>query len=511
MIRKADDIKLNVRPVLLGMEHRYFYEGPCRFGKGEALQPGYDKFANEQLFEAFLTNIEAYKPENINILEPVRAGRTDDWENKEEMWELLRGSMADADVAFFFSNIGMDDIDVEFAQRFKTPLIVCPNSSFSPASINAAVTAKDPQAEVYVPMSWTEAGKLLASLRARKVIRSTNILLASRFNSDVSYSSVDTFSNHDLVTKNLGVHFRYINVHELLDQMTPATEEGNHTTPGRKTPNIDEADMTEVNALADELLEGADEVHVNREYLINSLIAYKVVQKNMELKDCNGFTIPCPDTCSTRRMNKMQFTFCLTHSLNMENGVPSACEFDADAVLSQQALIAVSGQRPYMGNTTPMPFENGAFMPLFGPTAEKLAELAKGDTSNLYFMQHSVPHRRFRDPAKTGPYALRHFAYDQGWGAVMRYNFDRDKDQVITLCRFSPDGGKLFIGKGTIVAGDGYELDNCNGLVYFRVADQKDFFTKQVKAGNHLALVYGDYTQELENLAKVLGIEALIA
>ena len=37
-IIKAADIRLKVRPVLLGLEHKYFYEGPCRFGQGEALE-----------------------------------------------------------------------------------------------------------------------------------------------------------------------------------------------------------------------------------------------------------------------------------------------------------------------------------------------------------------------------------------------------------------------------------------------------------------------------------------
>ena len=509
MIKKACDIKLNVRPVLLGMEHRYFYEGPCRFGKGEALEVGYDKLGNEQLFDAFLTSVKSILPEGAVLLDPVRCGRTDNWENKEEVWEKLRVGMQDADVAFFFSNIAVDDIDVEFAERFKdVPFLVSPSSSFSPTSIFAAVKAKNPKREIYVPINWTEAGEILAAMRARKVIRNTNILLASRFNSDMSYSSVDTFSNHDKVTENLGVHFRYINAHELLDDMSPAVPEGNHTTPGRETWNITEEEMAEAEKIADELIGGADEVGVAREYVINSVKAYLVVRKMMDEKDCNGFTIPCPDVCSTRRINEMKFTFCLAHSLNMESGIPSSCEFDANAVLSQQALIAVSNHRPYMGNTSPIPYENGDFIHIFGLSDARLEKL-KEQPENLYFMQHSVPNRCLRDPNKKGKYALRHFAYEQKWGAIFRYDFEQDAGQVVTLCRFSPDGSKLFVGKGTIVGGDGYDLDNCNGLVIFRVKDQLDFWNKQKWCGNHCALVYGDYTRQLSRLASVLGIEEL--
>ena len=512
MIRKASDFKLNVRPILLGLEHLYYYEGPCRFGSGEALQPGYDKFANEHTSAAFMDTVRKKLPENVNLLEPIRAGRTDDWDNKAEMWEEFAKGNADADVVVFQTNIGVDDIALEFIERYKVPVIIPPASNFSALTIRAAAKAKDPSAEVYSPIDWNAFSALLSALRARKVIRNTNILLASRLNSDVSYSSLDTFSNHDLVTKNLGVHFRYINVHELLDQMTPAAEGGNHTTPGRITPDLTDEDLVEANKIVDELIEGAEEVHVERKFILNSVIAYLTVRKQMDLKDCNGFTVPCPDVCSTRRINEMQFTFCLTHSLNMESGIPSACEYDANAVLSQQALIAVSGQRPYMGNTAPLPFENGEFLSKWGLSKERLERL-KVETGgqNLYYMKHSVPNRRFRDPNKNGRYALRHFAYDQKFGAIMRYDFEQDIDQVITLCRFSPDGGKLLIGRGTIVGGDGYYLDNCNGVIIFRVADQADFFQKQTLVGNHCVIVYGDYTKELSELASVLGIEELKA
>ncbi len=511
MIQKAETIKLKVRPVLLGIWHRYFYEGPCRFGKGDALQVGYDKLATEQAFKTFMEKVEAACPEGVELLEPVRVWRTDDWENTEDMWNALKDSCTGADVCFLRTTIGIDDLDVEFAERFDVPMIINPESNFSPSSIHAAVKAKNIDREIYVPQDWTHVNKLLKALRAKKVINSTRILLATRFNSDVSYSSCDTFSNHDLVTKNLGVHFRYVNVHELLDQMSPAVEGGNPTTPGRITPDLTDDDMKEVEALADEIMGNAESVDCERKYLINSLIAYVTVKKNLELKDCNAFTVPCPDVCSTRRLNEMQFTFCLTHSLNMENGIPSACEFDADAALSQQALIAVSGKRPYMGNTTPIPYENGKLFPLFGLTPEIQEKLIKENPHNLYFMQHSVPNRHFVDNEKQGKYALKHFAYEQGFGAVLRYDFEQDKGQVITICRFSPDGSKLVIGRGEIVTSAGYDLNNCNGMVIFRVKDAEDMWEKQIYAGNHMALVYGDYVEELKDLAKVLKIEALVS
>ncbi len=510
MIQKSSDIKLNVRPICLGAEHLYYYEGPCRFGKGEALQPGYDRIAHAQLHEIFLEELRGCSSEGINILPPLRAGRTDDWDNKEEMWKSLAEGMADTDLYVFRANIAVDDIVVEFASRFGKPLMIAPTSSFSVTTDVAAIRARMPDYPVYAECTWEDVGKRMDALRAKKVIANTRILLAVRFGNATSYSSVDSFNCFDRISDRFGTRFRFVNIHELIDQMSPAVEGGNPTTPGRKTPDLTEEDMREVNALADEMLAGASEVDVSRDFLIKTLIPYVTVKKNLDLKDCNGFSVPCPDVCSTRRLNEEQFTFCMTHSLLMEQGIPSACEFDVNSVLSQQSLIAVSGQRPYMGNTSPLPYENGKFIDLFGPTDEDKAELAK-DPENIYYMQHSVPNRCLRTPKKKEPYALRHFAYDQGFSAVFRYDFNRDIGQTVTLCRFSPDGSKLMIGKGTVIGGGAYELNNCNTHVLFRVKDAKDFFQKQSYVGNHMALVYGDYTEELEKLGDVLGVEILKA
>lgn len=48
-------------------------------------------------------------------------------------------------------------------------------------------------------------------------------------------------------------------------------------------------------------------------------------------------------------------------------------------------------------------------------------------------------------------------------------------------------------------------------LVYFKVKDQADTWTKQCMAGNHCTMVYGDYVKELTDLAISLGVEPLVA
>ncbi len=509
MIRKAADIRLKALPVTANMEHLYYYEGPCRFGKGESLEVGYDRLSNAQIAKAMVDRLHRWAPANVDVLEPVMINRTDNWDNPEEQWERLAKVVPEADVIVAHPRIGTDDLFIEMIERFDKPVLYSPDGICGIAETAAIRNKPGKKHVVYANRSWEQLAARLSAFRAAKVIRSTNFLLATRFGNTTSFSSVDSFNNYDLITARLGVHFRFINAHELLDQMSPAVEGGNHTTPGRVTPDLTEEDMAEVKKLADELMAGADEVEVSREYLENSLIAYVTVRKNLDLKDCNAFSIPCPDVCSTRRMNEQKITFCLTHSLMAEQGIPSTCEFDVCGGLSEQALIAVSGHSPYLGNSYPVRVRDGKVdIRLAAP--EELEKLGK-DPENLYYIAHSIAHRRMPDPNSNAPYALRHFAQDQGFGAIIRYDWNRDAGTPVTLCRFSPDGSRILIARGVVEGGAAYRTQGCGGPIIVRVPNADDLCDKQCSFGMHLPLVYGDYTKELKTMADILGIEAVMS
>lgn len=337
--------------------------------------------------------------------------------------------------------------------------------------------------------------------------------MAPRNGAALSFSGVDGAFDTEELTHNTGCRFRYISIHELLDQASPALPGGNHTTPGRDTWDITDEDLAEIEAAADDLISRAEEVEVDRRYVVNSLKFFKTVRKHMDRLDCCGFTAPCPDSCSTRRLNEEQFTFCLAHSLNMRDGLPSACEYDACSVVTQQALIAVSGQRCFMGNTMPVVKEADGEWATFGlgGIEDEDMPLLDEHEGHLYMMVHSVPNPRMNDPLEDGPYSLRHFAEEQGFGAVYRYDFNRDKGKAITVARFSPNGRKLLVARGTIVCGNGFRQHSCNTAIVFSVADQGDLFEKQMQVGNHLACVYGDYLEEMAALGKSLGIEVITA
>ncbi|MGN1001141.1 MAG: fucose isomerase [Oscillospiraceae bacterium] len=506
MINRGLDVKLNVRPVYIALVHEAYYEGPCRFGSGDALQPGYDTLIGHQLFADFVETVKNAVPPEVNLLEPVYVERTDGWVTKESVYEALLAGNSETDFYIVNSGIGRSDITLEFAQRVRKPIAIAPDRCCEVPIINAALRSRG--LEVYAARTWKELAVQIRALRLRKVLCNTSILLAVRMNSQASMSAVDTFISLDQVTEKLGVKFRYINIHELLDEMSPLTPDGNYTTPGRKTANITEEEIAEMEELADKMMAAAQEVHVEKKFLVNSLKAYATVKKNLDLYDCNAFSMPCPDTCSTRRLNQLQFTPCLIHSLLNEQGIPSACEYDINAALSMMLLEAVSGNAAYMGNTNVLPLEDGKLLQMDGLSGMKFPEIE--DKTNLYHTWHSVHNRKLHGiNAEDSPFAIRHFAYDQKFGAVLRYDYNRDAGQVLTTTRFSPDLKKLFVGRGVVVCGGDMDKDNCNNYLIYRVADQKKYFDAQMEVGTHLPLVYGDFTEELCLLGQLLGMEVL--
>lgn len=507
MIKRGLDVKLNVKPIFLGIVHKFYYEGPCRFAKGEALTPEYERLMMEELRPQFFKDVEDHLPDCVNLLKPVAAECHDDWVMPEALFDEITEEEADAYI--ISGGIARSALLIELGERTKKPIFQDPSIFADLTAVSAALRARG--LEAYGCRTWDEIATQMRVLRVRKALRKANILLAVRFDSNVSKSGNDTFVSLNHVTRAFGTHFRFLNLHELIDYLEPLPEGGNYTTPGRTdTPNITPEEIEKAEALADELLAGADDVHVEREFLVKSCKAYIEICKLLELHDCCGFTAPCPDFCSTRRANESQVTFCLTHSLLNEQGIPSACEYDIDAVLSMLILETISGREAYMGNTLPLVFEGGSLRPQKRFNIKDIADVK--DLHNLMTTSHSVAGRNFRGiGGKKASYGLRHFAYDQGFGAIMRYDFTQDKGQKITLCRLSPDCTKIFVGSGEIVGGGDYDVDNCNCYVVYRVKDQDDFYEKQCYVGNHVPLIYGDYTKELKLLGKALGLEVLEA
>lgn len=513
-MKKARDVKLNVKPMFLTLYHEYSFEGPCRFGNGFQLEKEFDLMMAAEKFKSWYEALKQAMPEDVvNLLPPVEVQRDENFLTTDEMLEALAEDVEDVDLYFIGYASRPYDLALEFAQRYHKPCAIvqacCASAITSAEFLSRGL-------EFYPFEAWEDATEYMNVLRVRKVLRETKIMAATRMTSSVSVSSPDSIINPEDLTEKLGVRLRYLSIHELLDQMTYNDPMQNHNTPGRKGLNLTKEDEKKIESLTREFIDGSVECDMEYDMVKRSMEAYYTIKKFLNAYECNAFTAPCPDVCATRRLNNEKLTFCLTHSLLNEEGISSACEYDLCALLGLVILSNIAFKPAYMGNTFTSPVRNGVRAPLpkalfFNPDSVDKAMDDLSQLENVVLTFHSVPNRKWHGyEAENQPYAIRSFAHS-GFGATIRYDFNRDAGQVITMTRIDPTCKKLFVAKGIVVGGIGYGDQNCSEGVFFQVKDSKDFYKKQAAIGNHVPLVYGDYVEQVKALGELVGLEVIEA
>lgn len=513
-IETGKDVKLNVRPVTVCVYHEYVFEGPCRFGEGDRLTKEFDLTNAAERHRAFVKSVNEHlgQLDYVNVMEPTIIMRDETFPIKEEMIEEMARDVAEVDI--YLMNVFPFGVDflLEFEKRYDKPMALLHFGS-NDAIFVSSLTARGHEA--YCWYNWDAAPHTLKILRARKVLGNTRVLCLPRANSTVSISACDSFFDHDAVSKHLGVGFRYYNMHEFLDQTQMVDPSTNPTLPGRIGDNINEDDAKAIREIARDLVRGAEICDVDEEFVFNSVKANYLAKKLMAKLDCNAFTAPCPDMCATRRLNEEQFTLCLNHSLNNECGICSACEYDVSALVSMILLSSLSFSAPYMGNTSlgKMNAEDAlTASPLLMKDKDGFAQTEGrlSATGGIGYTFHAVPNRKLKGYDKEqSAYSLRPFAMGGRWGATIRYDFNQDIGQAITMCRFDPTCSKIFVARGEIVAGAGYETENCTEGLFFKVSDGEKFFEGSLQVGNHIPLVYGDVYDEVVGFANLVGLEVI--
>ena len=226
---------------------------------------------------------------------------------------------------------------------------------------------------------------------------------------------------------------------------------------------------------------------MSRENVLPSVAFYVATWKALDKYECNAFTIPCFELCAKQVPATSRVTFCLTHTLLKDPGIPSACEADTNVLMAITLLTYLSRQSAFMGNT-----------------------YLVDRTENILAVHHDVPGLKMKGiDGPDLPYELRPFTTG-GWGVTVRYDFSRDAGAPVTLARFNPAGTKVLVAKGEIAGSDGFDKVGCSLSAHIKVRDIVELFHKELDFGHHLAMVYGDYVPHLVECCRVLGIKPIL-
>lgn len=475
-IRKSVDEVLKIKPVYVHLIHRYPYMGPCRFGQGEQLERAYDEMMAEENFQKMQDILqELYGSDRrFQLLKPAYLPQLDEFICREEELDSVGDDIHQADVILMEGLMGQH-LAVNLAKRFRKPMVAvgCCTSTDVTACLRAAGF------EAYGCWLLEKSKALMEFLRAKKGIQKTRVL--SVLKGDVISKGVESnIRDFDRITNQWGVTFKFVNAEDFLDEI------------GNLSPEeVETAEKT-----ADALMAGAESCTVSRDDMIRSAKVYVAAKKMLNLFDCNAFTIPCFEICATRRLNEERYTFCLTHSLLKEEGIPSACESDYNSLLSMIVMMNLADNAPHMGNMHPaLPHE----------IPESLA-----GKENLIRIYHSVSTRYMRGrKGPAAPYGIRSFTAGL-WGATLRYDYEQDAGSGVTMVRFNPQGTKLLAARARIAEGFGYDSIGCDNGFLAEVEDMEEFFEAMCDCGHHYVWAYGDLTGALEKLGNMIGFETKI-
>lgn len=470
--------KLVVQPVFVSLVHLNVFMGPCRYGQGEELTYDYEKKQSLKEYDFFQKDLEKFiDHSHVELLAPKYLEWHEDFAVKEEILQDVLAENDKADIYLISGTRLISYVSTIIAKRSGKPIAFCPLSSSKYSRLGgidaAAHLFASGDYEVYNALSYEELNQTFRALKTRKVLGEMKILYGLR-NNILSFGCVSSFVDIVDVTRRFGTEILNYNGLEFFKELDALSEE----------------EKQEAAKIADQLVADANGVHLPADTIKNDVEFYLTAKKVMKFYDCNAFTLPCFEMCATRELNKRHLTFCLTHSLMKDDGVPSACAADIGSVMSIAILMSIAKKAPHMGN---------CMVRLEDETHHSLRILH--DVCSKYMKGYDGD-----------PLPIDYVSFTKGnWGTTMRYDFAQDAGDKVTLINLSPNMDKMMIVRGTITGCDDFLTPECRHALVFDVEDSRDFHRKEASFGHHFAWVYGDYEEDLKTLAEMLDMETVIA
>ena len=463
---------LTVKFVHTGVIHQEAYEGSCRCGNLDYMTEEAETRANRKDLADLGRQVAGYRfSPGIKVLDPQGIYLWVEKENPEIMMkeeELRKLDRDDPGTDVYVVTGGLPQFTcVRIAETYNKPVLFMSPSGWGidvPGGVRAIGH------ESFYVQDLDQLNDLLMVFKARKAFRNTRFLNVTNFDI-VPKGVISSVSDLDFIEARYGVDYHTVNYKEFFDEMDRLVKD---PEIGRKAGE-----------LAENLLKGAGTTNMNETDVRHSFEFYLTVLHLMGEHGCNAFGIECFELCSSMEPWYRRFTPCMTHSLLKNEGFPSTCEKDLNAMLAMAAMMYVSNKPAYMGN------------PDFD---------LEGNSITLHHSDSPTRMLGFDQPDQY--YEIKSFTVS-GFGATLRYDYLKHEGQEVTLARFDPSGKKLLVFNGEITGGGGMDGYGCSQRVTFSVKDCRETMRVMQDFGHHLSLVYGDCIEQVRDLAVLMGFEVV--
>ncbi len=442
-----------VRPIVGCLTHSHFWEGPCRAGYAKDMTPeAEDKAATA----AFLTAQEELKkatPE-IEMLPAIDARYDEKFVVSNDIYAQIE---EDIDKVDFFLCMNWR---IPKLERYRKTVVIMQNGN---EGIDFAAYCRSIGVEAYVCMDIQDLNETAHALWVRKVVANTRALV-------LTHGSMPTFGlqsvirDPELIRQRYGMEIVKMPFRDIFKFMDEVTDE-------------------EALPIAERIFAGAMETKVRKEWFVNDIKYYLAAKKMMDAYDCNAFSTACHELCTSEIPQNRKFTPCVCHSLLKDEGYPSGCEEDLNALLAMTIMQAAAMRPAFMGN----------------PNME---------TDDLLRIHHAVP-ALCMNGYGSRPLKYKLWAFTgQGFGGKLQVDFVENESKYITLGRFNPMADTISIKRGEVLRSEFDEV-YCSPYYYIKMDDARGFMHQLAGFGHHQVLIFGDYTKMIHQISEVMGFKVM--
>lgn len=452
-MKKAMDTKLVVRPIIGCLTHTHFWEGPCRAGHREDMTPEAETAAADKAYKDAVELLKGATDE-IDFLPAVDARYNETFVVPDSVWNQID---EDVDKVDFFLCMNWR---IPKLERYRKPVVILQNGN---EGIDFAAYCRNIGVEAYVCMDLKDLNEIAHLLWVRKAIRNTRALV-------LTAGSLPTFGIQSLIRDPEVLRTRYgleviklpfRNIFKYMDQIT------------------DE----EARPIADRIIAGSSDTKVNKDWFLNDIKYYLAAKKMMEDYGCNAFSTACHELCTSEIPQNRKFTPCMCHSLMKDDGIPSFCEEDLNAMMAMCVMQYIANRPAFMGN----------------PNME---------TDEMIRLHHAVPALHMNGYGiKAMKYKLWAFT-GQGFGGKLQVDFAENAKNEVTLGRFNPAGDTMCVTVGNVLKTE-YDDVYCSPYYFIQMDDARHFMHTLAGFGHHQVLIFGDYSKQIKELSEIMNFKVV--
>jgi len=452
-MKKAMEQTLVVRPIVGCLTHSHFWEGPCRAGHASDMTPEAENAAATAAFEAAKALLQQATTE-MTMLPAIDARYDETFVVPRQVYAQIEERIDEVDF-FLCMNWRIPKLE-----RYRKPVVILQNGN---EGIDFAAYCRSIGLEAYVCMDLRDLNEVAHALWVRKVVAHTRALV-------LTHGSMPPFGLQSVIRDPEIIRQRY--GMEIVKQ------------PFRDIFRyMDEVTDDEALPIAERIWGAALETKVRKEWFVGDIKYYLAAKRMMEAYDCNAFSTACHELCTSEIPQRRKFTPCTCHSLLKDEGYPSGCEEDLNALLAMTIMQAAARRPAFMGN----------------PNME---------TDDLLRIHHAVP-ALCMNGYGSRPLKYKLWAFTgQGFGGKLQVDFTENAEQYVTLGRFNPLADTLSLKRGEVLRSEFDEV-YCSPYYYIQMDDARGFMHQLASFGHHQVLIFGDYTHMLRQVAEVMGFKVM--